>query len=165
MPRSRSLFAQHRVVLALRVFLVLLFAILVMLQTLSLPGQFAHLAEEHPEDADLRWPLTALAVFFVLCVQVVLVATWKLLGLVQKDRIFSDAAFTWVDTIVGAIAAAWIVLLGVVVWAGSQADDPGPMVVLALLLTSGAVLGLLMLVMRALLRQATALRTDMEAVI
>ena len=39
------------------------------------------------------------------------------------------------------------------------------MAVLLLLLVVGAVLGLLMVVMRALLRQATTLRTEMEAVI
>ena len=36
---------------------------------------------------------------------------------------------------------------------------------LLLILVAGAVLGLLMVVMRALLRQATTLRTDMDAVI
>jgi hypothetical protein len=36
---------------------------------------------------------------------------------------------------------------------------------MVILLLAGAVLGLLMLVMRALLRQATELRTDMDAVI
>jgi hypothetical protein len=37
--------------------------------------------------------------------------------------------------------------------------------VLLLVLVAGAVVGLLVVVMRALLRQATTLRTDMEAVI
>jgi hypothetical protein len=156
---------QHRVVFALRACLVLLFAILVMLQTFSLPGQFAHMAKESPEDAELRWPLTVVSIFWIVCIQVVVVATWKLLGLVQKDRIFSDAAFAWVDAIVWAIGSAWVVLLGVFLYVGFRADDPGMPIVLLLLLTGGAVLGLLMLVMRALLRQATTLRTDMEAVI
>ncbi len=42
---------------------------------------------------------------------------------------------------------------------------PGPPLVLLLVLVAGAVVGLLVVVMRALLRQATTLRTDMEAVI
>ncbi|WP_327032279.1 DUF2975 domain-containing protein [Micromonospora ureilytica] len=45
------------------------------------------------------------------------------------------------------------------------ADDPGAPVLLFLLTMGVTVLGLLMVVMRALLRQATTLRTDMEAVI
>ena len=77
-------------VLPLRVFLVVLFGVLVVFQTLSLPGQFAYMAEESPDLAYLRWPLTAVTVFWVLCVQVVIVCTWRLLTLVRDDRIFSE---------------------------------------------------------------------------
>ncbi|WP_433393453.1 DUF2975 domain-containing protein [Micromonospora sp. KLBMP9576] len=149
----------------LRIFLVLLFGILVLFQTFSLPGQFAHLAEESPEQAYLRWPATAVTVFWVLCIQVVIVATWKLLTLVRDDRIFSDASLGWVDAIVWAIAAAWVVLLGVFLYVGFTASDPGLPLLLFLMLVGVAALALLMVVMRALLRQATTLRTDMEAVI
>lgn len=156
---------EHRAVAPLRVFLVVLFGILVVFQTLSLPGQFAHMAEQSPDMAYLRWPMTAVSVFWVLCVQVVIVATWRLLTLVKKDRIFSPASLAWVDAIVWAIAAAWLVLLGVFLYVGFHADDPGLPLLLFLMLVGVAVLGLLMVVMRALLRQATTLRTDMEAVI
>lgn len=149
----------------LRVFLAVLFAILVLFQTLSLPGQFSHMADESPDLAHLRWPLTAVTVFWVLCIQVVIVSTWKLLGMVQDDRIFSDGSLPWVDLIVGAILAAWVVLLGVFVTIAPGWGDPALPLVLVLLLTAVAVLGLLMVVLRALLRQATTLRTDMEAVI
>ncbi|MER6591834.1 DUF2975 domain-containing protein [Micromonospora purpureochromogenes] len=149
----------------LRVFLVLLFGILVMFQTFSLPGQFAHMAQESPDQAYLRWPMTAVSVFWLLCIQVVIVSTWKLLTLVKNDRIFSDAALAWVDAIVWAIVAAWVVLLGVFLYVGFRASDPGLPLLLFLMLVGVAVLGLLMVVMRALLRQATTLRTDMEAVI
>ncbi|MEU6074216.1 DUF2975 domain-containing protein [Micromonospora sp. NPDC047074] len=149
----------------LRVFLVVLFGILVMFQTFSLPGQFAHMAKESPDLAYLRWPMTAVSVFWVLCVQVVIVSTWKLLTLVKKDRIFSEAAMSWVNAIVWAIVAAWVVLLGVFLYFGFKASDPGLPLLLFLMLIGVAVLGLLMVVMRALLRQATTLRTDMEAVI
>ncbi len=154
-----------RAVVPLRVLLVVLFAILVGLQTFSLPGQFAHMAQESPELADLRWPLTGVTVFWVLCVQVVIVCTWRLLTLVTHDRIFSVASLVWVDAIVGAILAAWVVLLGVFLYVGVRADDPGTPILLFLMVIGLAVVGLLMVVMRALLRQATALRTDMEAVI
>ena len=155
----------HRAVAALRVFLALLFAVLVMLQTFSLPGQFAYMAQQAPEDAYLRWPATAVSVFWVLCVQVVIVCTWRLLTLVRDDRIFSEASLAWVDGIVWAVAAAWVVLLGVFLYVGFRADDPGLPLLLFVLLTGVTVLGLLMVVMRTLLRQATTLRTDMEAVI
>ena len=152
-------------VTALRVFLVLLFVILVLFQFMSMPGQFAHMAQESPESAHLRWPLTALFGFWILCAEVVVVATWKLLSLVRADRIFSEASLVWVDAIVWAIGAAWAVLLGVSFLVGLGVDDPGPMMVLMLASTGVTVLGLLMVVMRALLRQATRLRTDMDGVI
>jgi hypothetical protein len=157
--------SDHKAVAPLRVFLVLLFAILVMFQTFSLPGQFAHMAKESPDMAYLRWPATAVTVFWVLCVQVVIVCTWQLLTLVKSDRIFTEAALSWVDGIVWAILAGWVTLLGVFLYVGFNADDPGMPLLLFLLLTGVTVLGLLMVVMRALLRQATTLRTDMEAVI
>jgi hypothetical protein len=156
---------EQRAVVPLKICLVVLFGILVVFQSLSLPGQFRYMAEEHPEDAHLRWPLTALAVFFVLCVQVVVVATWKLLSLVSTDRIFTHGSLVWVDAIVGAVGAAWLVFLGLFLYVGFHADDPGAPMLMFLMLVGGAVLGLLLVVMRALLRQATTLRTDMDAVI
>ena len=144
---------------------MVLFGILVFFETVSLPGQFAYMAEQSPEDAYLRWPATAVSVFWVLCVQVVVAATWQLLTKVRHDRIFSEDSLGWVDAIVWAIAAAWVVLLGVSLCVALHADDPGLPLLLLLMSVGVAVLGLLMVVMRALLRQATTLRTDLDAVI
>jgi len=55
-----------RAVLPLRIFLVMLFAVLVVFQTMSLPGQFRYMAQEQPDLAYLRWPATAVTVFWVL---------------------------------------------------------------------------------------------------
>lgn len=133
--------SERRAVAALRVFLVVLFGILVVFQTMSLPGQFAHMAEQSPDLAHLRWPLTAVTVFWVLCVQVVIGATWKLLTLVEDDRIFSEASLAWVDAIVWAIGAAWVTLLGVFLYVGFGADDPALPLLLFLLSTGVAALG------------------------
>ncbi|MFC6091278.1 DUF2975 domain-containing protein [Saccharothrix lopnurensis] len=159
------MFAEHRAVGPLRIFLVVLFGLLLLFQVMSLPGQFAHMARESPEFAYLRWPATAVTVFWVLCVQVVVVATWKLLTLVKNDRIFSEGALKWVDVIVWAIAAGWVTLAGVLLYVGFNATDPGLPLMLFLMSVGVAALGLLMVVMRALLRQATRLRADMESVI
>ena len=144
---------------------MVLFGVLVLFQVMSLPGQFAYMAQEDPEHAYLRWPATAVTVFWVLCIQLVIVSTWKLLSLVQNDRIFSEASLMWVNAIVWAILAAWVVLVGMFLYIGFNADDPGLPLLLFLMMIGVTVLGLLMVVMRALLRQATTLRTDMEAVI
>lgn len=142
-----------------------LFAILVLFETMSLPGQFRHMAEEEPDLAYLRWPLTAATISILLCVQVVLICTWQLLGMVRSDRIFTEAALPWVDAIIVAIGVGWLIVFGILVGLSTEWDDPGAPLVLTLLLVGVAVIGLLMIVMRALLRQATTLRTDMEAVI
>ncbi|MFK0250755.1 DUF2975 domain-containing protein [Amycolatopsis azurea] len=159
------MFTAQRAVTPLKMFLVVLFGILVLFQTVSLPGQFAYLARHDPEMAYLRWPATAVSVFWVLCVQVVIVATWQLLTLVKRDRIFTVASLKWVDAIVWSILAGWLVLAGVFLYVGFNADDPALPLLLFLALIGGAVLFFLMIVMRTLLRQATSLRSDLEQVI
>ena len=153
------------VVLLLRLFLAALFAVLVLMQVMSLPGQFAHMAQESPESAYLRWPLTIVSIFWVLCIQVVVVATWKLLTMVNRNAIFTRASLVWVDTITWSIVAAWVVLVAAFLYVGFGADDPGLPLLLFLLVVIVAVAALLMVVMRTLLRQATELRSDMDAVI
>lgn len=155
----------------LRLFLVLLLVMTVVGQTLSWPGQFAHMASEEPLLAHLRWPLTATAILVLVGVQVVIISVWRLLGMVAADRIFSTEALRWVDGIVWALAGAWLVFaagalaLGVTLYVTPELRDPGLPMVLGGLLLAGGVVVLLMVVMRALLRQAVALRTDMDQVI
>lgn len=155
----------RRAVGPLRLFLALTFVLLVVLQTLSFPGQFAHMADEEPDLAHLRWPLTALAATLILCLQVVIACTWKLLGMVERDRIFRTDALRFVDIIIGAIAVGWLLFCGVWLWVGFTADDPGLPLVLTLVALAGGALGLLVVVMRSLLQQAIELRTDMDSVI
>ncbi|MGX1159939.1 DUF2975 family protein [Arthrobacter sp. SLBN-100] len=155
----------HLAVIALRIVLVAAFLLLVLFQVMSLPGQFAHMAAENPERAYLQWPLTVFAILEVACVQVVIVSTWKLLTMVKQDQIFSRRAFVWVDAILWAIGAAWTMLAVFSAIVVLNADDPGVPLLLILTLVAGAAVGLVVVVLRALLRQAADLRSDMEAVI
>jgi hypothetical protein len=160
----------RRVVLPLRILLAVVFAALVAAQIWGVPGVLPDLAEPSLERSFMRWTMLAVSALALVCVQVVIVCTWNLLTLVTNDRIFSASALPWVNAIVWAIAAGWAMLLGTFVCAyyfiiDEVSDDPVLPALLLLLLLVGAVLGLLMVVMRALLRQATMLRTDMEAVI
>lgn len=154
----------ERLVGVLRVLLALAFAALLLAQVRVLPATYDDWVRQSPESAHSPW-LLVVAVLVLLCVQVVIVCTWKLLTMVKDDRIFSEASMGWVNVIVGAMAAAWFLLLGAFVHVVGAGGSPGLSVALLLMLVAGAVLGLLMVVMRALLRQATSLRTDMEAVI
>ena len=160
----------RHVVLPLRVLLVIAFVALVAAQVWAVPAVLPELTEPTTERSLMRWTMLAVAVLGLACVQVVVVCTWKLLTLVTTDRIFSPGSLPWVNAIVRAITVGWLMLLATFVCAyyfiiDEVSDDPALPALLLLLLLIGAVLGLLVVVMRALLRQATNLRADMEAVI
>jgi hypothetical protein len=160
----------RHVVLPLRILLVIAFVALVAAQVWAVPAVLPELTEPTTERHFMRWTMLAVAVLGLACVQVVVVCTWKLLTLVTTDRIFSPGSLPWVSAIVWAITAGWLMLLATFVCAyyfivDEVSDDPALPALLLLLLLVGAVLGLLVVVMRALLRQATNLRADMEAVI
>jgi hypothetical protein len=147
----------------LRLVLVALFGALVMFQAVILPGTFGYMAEESPEHAHLKWPLLAVSILGLLCAQVVIVCTWRLLTMVEDDRIFTAQSEAWANAIVVAIGAAWVLLAGLFLYVTPQLNDPGYPVLMTMLLLSGAGFAFLMVVLRALLRRATALRAAVDA--
>ncbi len=158
------------VVLALRVLLVLIGLGLVLGLVVSVPGQIFG----GPDDGDLspvRWPVFVALELAVLCLLVVVVCTWRLLTMVQADRIFSPDAFRWVDAIVWAALCMWLCMVtiagtvGVFLYVTPELRDPGLPLLLGGLSVAAGGFVLLLVVMRALLCQATALRSDMDAVI
>ncbi|MGY1830483.1 DUF2975 domain-containing protein [Geodermatophilus sp. SYSU D01180] len=160
----------HRVVVPLQVLLVVVFAALAAAQVRAVPELVPDVADPSLEQTAMGWVMWTVLVLALVCVQVVIVCTWQLLTLVTADRIFSASSQPWVDAIVGAMAAGWLMLLGAFVCSyyfvvDEVSDDPVLPALLVVLLLVGAVVGLLVVVMRALLRQATVLRSDMEAVI
>jgi hypothetical protein len=159
-------------VVVLRVFLAALFAFLIVLQVFSLPGDFSHQAQQaQPEFAHVSWLLLVFAELEVVCVQVVIVCTWMLLGMVKKDRIFSPNSLAWVNGIVWSFVIGWALLVALAgyltafIYFTPEIRDPGVPILLFGMVLFGAVLVLLMVVLRALLRQATTLQSDMEEVI
>lgn len=116
-----------------------------------------------PEDGSL--PLTPLRVSTILgmvSVQVAVVCVWRLVSMVRRGTVFSDAAFRYVDGVIGAIVAAALVWFAVTLLsAPGQRDDPG--VTLIMGGVGVAILGvaLIVLVLRMLLVQAVA--RDVEA--
>jgi hypothetical protein len=161
-----------RVIVPLKVLLVLFFAGLVVAEFLSVPGEFMQMAREiRPEFAHVPWLMLTFSILVLVAVQVILVCIWRLLDMVRTDRIFSGQAFVWVDVIVWTVAAVWTLMLGVFgylaafIYFTPEIRDPGiPIVLFGIGLATTVVL-LLMIVMRALLGQAAALRADLEEVI
>jgi hypothetical protein len=111
------------------------------------------------------FPLTQLRVIVLLGVvtaQVAVVCVWRLVTMVRRGTVFSNASFRYVDIVIGAITAAallWFALTALL--APEHSDNPGITVIMAGI--GMAVLGvaLIVLVLRMLLAQAVA--RDVEA--
>ena len=117
------------------------------------------------DPADGSFPITPLRVLVLLgvvMVQVVVVCVWRLVTMVRRGTVFSDAAFRYVDVVIGAITAAallWFVLTAVL--APQHRDNPGVSLIMGgigMVILGGA---LIVLVLRMLLAQAVA--RDVEA--
>lgn len=152
-------------VLLLRVVLVLAALWLGVLAVLSIPGELAD------EALPFRIAAQAVLTIAIVAVLVVIVCIWRLLTLVQRARIFSEASMRWVDVIVWALAGGWAVfaagaavLVGVIFFTPELRDPGIPMLLFGLVVLS-ALPALLMLVMRGLLRQAIDDRAELEEVI
>jgi Protein of unknown function (DUF2975) len=154
-------------VIALRVFLIIIFAIGVFGQTFVIPTIGNASALQLPEFAYLQVPYSILAILAIGCVQVALVAVWMLLSMVSREAIFSERAFRWVDVIIGSGIVATALTLGVEVHVlgFTGAGGPGPIIVLTGGVIGGAAAVLLVVVMRGLLRKATVLQSELAEVV
>ncbi|WP_327686116.1 DUF2975 domain-containing protein [Streptomyces sp. NBC_00467] len=116
-----------------------------------------------PEDGSL--PLTPLRVITILgmvSAQVALVCVWQLVTMVRRGTVFSDAAFRYVDIVIGAIVAAALVWFAVTALnAPGQRDDPGVTAIMGGIGVAILGVALFVLVLRMLLAQAVA--RDVEA--
>ncbi len=137
------------VVLQVVIALALLGSLVV--QTVIMPLVWVDLADE------VLWgriALVTIAVLGILTLQVFGVCVWMLLGKVRRGSIFSSASFRYVDVIIGAIAAAAVLMLILAILLAPGSIAPG---VVALIGGAALVLGgmaLLVVVMKALLLQA-----------
>ncbi len=116
-----------------------------------------------PEDGSL--PLTPLRVTTILgmvSVQVALVCIWRLVTMVRRGTVFSDAAFRYVHALIGAIVALALVWFAVTILnAPGQRADPGVTVVMVGIGVAILGVALIVLVLRMLLAQTVA--RDVEA--
>ncbi|MDR7330262.1 hypothetical protein J2S39_001938 [Corynebacterium guangdongense] len=156
-----------RLVLPLRILLAVVFLGLLVAQFLSFPGEF----RSSPPSDPWRWPQLVFWEAAALCLQIVIICIWRLLTLIQQDRIFTAESLRWVDVIVWTFLGGWSLLasvnaaLIVHIYRTPELRDPGmPMMLIGITLI-GAVLVLLIVVMRELLRRAAELRTDLAGVI
>ncbi|MFD4260375.1 DUF2975 domain-containing protein [Streptomyces sp. NPDC058534] len=71
-------------------------------QLVVIPTTASDEVDRFPPYAPFAAPYVTVAVVGVVCVQVALAAVWMLLGMVERDAIFTRRAFRWVDTISGS---------------------------------------------------------------
>ena len=156
----------HVVVNVLRVLLIGAVVVIAVVQTVFLPWLSGEMARSLPGEAYMRWPSLTLAILGLVCVQVAIVCTLRLLGFTQDGRVFTPAAFRWVDGLIASFIGAAAVCLATIVYQSQTVAGP-PLWMLALFggVLTGVALALLTWTLRALLVQAITLRTDMEMVI
>lgn len=156
----------HRLARVLQVVVVLAVVGLVLAQVVVVPVVSGWAARAYPEFAWARWPLAIPLIATLACVQVALLATWRLLGQVAAEEIFSDNARRWVDLMLGALGAAWVVACATTIWQTVE-NVSAPAIVLAELLglLVGLAVLLLIVVLRGLLVRATDLKVEMDAVV
>lgn len=154
------------VVDVLRLLLVGSLVAILFLQVIGLPWLSGEMAQELPAEAYMRWPILALSVAGLGCVQVGLFSTLVLLGRVRRGDVFSRLAVSWVDAIIAAALSGSFVCVATLVYQSFTVGGP-PFWMLLLFcgILTGVGIALLLMVMRTLLVQATTLRRDMEAVI
>lgn len=158
-------------VLALRIVIALVLAGSLFVQVWMVPLLSADLQGAGAADGP-RITLLAITVLGIACVQVTALCVWRLLTMVRRGTVFSNAAFRFVDIIFGAISAAALLVFGIAVLLAPGDVAPGVVLLIcgAALMTGGV--ALLVLVLRTLLAQAVArdaearhLRSELDEVI
>jgi hypothetical protein len=151
-------------VLALRVVIAVALVGSLLVQCVLTPLLWRDLDEAPP---GVGVPFVVIVVLGVLTLQVTAVCIWRLLTMVRRGTVFSYAAFRYVDVVIGAIAAASVLVFAIaVVAAYSNRTTSGDVVAPGMVaLICGAALvvagvALIVLVLRMLLAQAVALDSE-----
>jgi len=137
----------------LKAVLSIFFALLLMLQFLSFPGQFRYMSEEEPENAHLRWPLTALSFLVILAVEIIVISIWKIVDALEKEK-GRSIELKFVNYAIAALLFIWAVIAIGLVLLLLNADDPGLPVVITVIETAVTAVALLFLFYRRLLKRA-----------
>ncbi|MFD4244247.1 DUF2975 domain-containing protein [Streptomyces sp. NPDC058525] len=142
-------------------------------QLVIIPTTAADEVDRFPPYAPYALPYTLVAIAGVACVQVVLAAAWRLLTMVERDAIFSSAAFRWLDVIIGSTIAATLLALAVTCHL-MLADIPSPEDGMELIGALGAAtaatgmgtcLVMLIVIMRGLLLKANNMKSELAEVV
>lgn len=162
-PVIDNQFMNESAMIALRVFLVMIFLGALLGQIAVVPTVASDSAAIYPEVAFLATPYALVAIVAIACLQVVLFASWILLARVQNNSIFSGGVFGWVNVIIWSAAAATmlVLLLGMHLLGVMKLGGPGVLLAVGGVTVCGTAFVLLMVVMRTLLRNATTMEKEL----
>ncbi len=144
------MFTLPRVTLLLRIGIIALFALLIVFETLSIPGQFIQDANKTVEDL----ALTLLPMSWAVSLQVALVVAWRMLTFAQTDAIFTQAAIAPMSLLLRVAGYVVTTVGGTFLYIAWIADDPGAPMVLLLLTMIVTVAWLVVFVLRDVLTRA-----------
>lgn len=108
----------------LKIVLTGFLGLLVMLQFFSFPGQFRYMAEQEPENAEWRWPLTIIVFLIIAAIQAVVILLWMIVNSLSNHG-NTMTRLRYVELSMALLAIIWIVLVISWIWLLSIADDPG----------------------------------------
>ena len=97
-------------VLALRIVLAGVLAGSLFVQAVMVPLLYMDL--DGPDGVKVRLPIVVLTFLGIVTLQVTVVCVWRLVTMVARGTVFSDAAFRYVDVMFGAVAAGSLVVFG-----------------------------------------------------
>jgi hypothetical protein len=157
-------------VLALRVVIAMVLAGSLFVQAVMMPLFWQDL-DDAP--AGVRASVVAIVVLGIVTAQVTAVCVWKLVTMVRRGTVFSDAAFRYVDLIFGAVVVASLLAFALgVVLAPGEGVAPGIVLLIGGFGVCVAGVALIVRVLRLLLAQAVArdaeaqrLRSELDEVI
>ncbi len=155
-------------ILALRALVLLIGVGAVIVQIALLFPVFTQTVAQERDFTFLPLPIVVLGVALAVCVEAALLAIWVLLSMVRADAIFTQRAFRWVDVIIGAGIVATLLVCGFgipLIGVGLRDDAPGVLVIVGGTVVAGLTFVLLMVVMRGLLRTATAMQAELSEVV
>ncbi|WGW12511.1 DUF2975 domain-containing protein [Saxibacter everestensis] len=158
----------HFAILALRALVILIGLGALILQLVLIFPVYANTVANESDVTILPVPYAVLGVALAVCVEVALVAVWVLLSMVRRGAIFTQRAFRWVDAIIVAGLAATVLVLAFgihLIGVAMRDDAPGVIVFVGGAVMAGMAFVLLMVVMRGLLRSATALQSELAEVV
>ena len=137
------------------------------IQALIIPVYVQEICARFPELSASAPVYISLGIFAVLCVQGVLVGTLVLLNKIRNNGIFTQAATPWVNLITVLCGLGPIAIMAAITHLGIMHNIGNPTTVMAFLasLFGGAMLVLLLIVLRGLLQNATRFADDLAEVI